>query len=264
MGRIAETLKDAVKKLAYSTSLEQLRKRGVDRVNVLGVDRIAFLIHEAVSRSLRYKMLALDREQLASATRDEFLQLLKSNETLSRSHDELRRMRDKAEEQVDKLRRDLTEQRGQLKKKLALAERNARARFDGEDAAIVGQIEALFADVEFATDADVAELQSRVTTLVMSIVTEERREVIAAREAVRNRDVDLLQRRISKLKTSLEETERNMREVTRLKNIDQGISSIYREVQGLDDNDDRYERKLELMSNIFEANRLLQKGEMAS
>ena len=70
MGRIAETLKDAVKKLAYSTSLEQLKKRGIDRVNVLGVDRIAFLIHEAVSRSLRYKMLALEREELASATRD--------------------------------------------------------------------------------------------------------------------------------------------------------------------------------------------------
>ena len=52
-------------KLAYSTSVDQLKKRGVNKVNVLGVDRIAMLIQEAVKKSLRFRLLALDREEVA-------------------------------------------------------------------------------------------------------------------------------------------------------------------------------------------------------
>ena len=164
---------------------------------------------------------------------------------------------------MDQLRRELTEQRGQLKKKLMLAAREARARFDGEDAVIAEKILALFEGAQSMSDMDMDELRARVMELVLDIVNEERREVIAAREAVRNRDVDMLQRRIDKLKGSLGETEHQLREVTRLKSIDQGISSVYKEVQGLDQGDVQFERKMELMTDLFQANIVLQKPRQA-
>jgi len=261
MGRIAESLSKAVKKLAYSTSVDQLKRRGVDKVRVLGIDRIAFLIQEAVNRSLRHKMLSLEREQLASATREEFLKLLQSNQDLTRSHDQLRRMKEEAEGQVDQLRRELGQQSAQLKKKLMLAESEARARFVGEDAAIAERIAELFAGVQSLPD-DVAleQLRGHVLELVLEIVNEERRTAIAAREVARNRDVDLMQRRIAKLQVTLHETEHQLREVVRVKSLDDGISSMYREVQGLDKADMQFERKLELMHHIYQANAALQKG----
>ena len=51
MGALSSTLKDAVRKLAYRTSVDQLKRRGFDKVSVMGMDRIAFLIQEAVDRT---------------------------------------------------------------------------------------------------------------------------------------------------------------------------------------------------------------------
>lgn len=264
MGRIADSLRDAVKKLAYSTSVDQLKRRGVRNVNVLGLDRVAFLIQEAVSRSLRYNMLALDRERLASATRDEFLKLVQSNEDLTRGHGELRRLKERAEEQVDQLRRELSAQQALLKKKLMLAESKASARFEGEDAVIADKVLTLFEGVQGLPDMDLDQLRGRVMELVTEIVRHQRRDAIAARETVRDRDVDLLQRRISKLNVSLKETEHQLREVIRVKTIDEGISSMYREAQGLDQTDAHFERKLALMTDLFNANaRLQKKGKLA-
>src|SRR5690606_31230334 len=53
MANLKRSLKEAVRKLAYSTSVDQLKKRGVTKVNVLGIDRVVALIDEAVHRSLR-------------------------------------------------------------------------------------------------------------------------------------------------------------------------------------------------------------------
>jgi len=44
-----------------------------------------------------------------------------------------------------------------------------------------------------------------------------------------------------------------------MKHIDEGISSIYREVQGLDNADLQHTRKKELMAEIFAANLKLQR-----
>ena len=93
----------------------------------------------------------------------------------------------------------------------------------------------------------------------MDIVSGERRESIRAREQVRDREVDNLQRRIRKLTSSLEETEHRLSEVTAIRNLDEGISSVYREVQGLNRSDRAYGHKKELMADIFRANLALQK-----
>jgi len=92
----------------------------------------------------------------------------------------------------------------------------------------------------------------------MGFIRDERRQTMEARETVRDREVGNLRRRIEKLNDSLEETEHRLSEVSAIKNLDMGISSRYREAQGLDTCDYAYEAKTDLMASIFEANLRLQ------
>lgn len=72
------------------------------------------------------------------------------------------------------------------------------------------------------------------------------------------REIEQLNRRISKLTGSLEATEQEIARLRKLKAVDDGVESIYRDVQGLDDSDSRAEIKKELMGAIFQANLDLQ------
>ncbi len=68
----------------------------------------------------------------------------------------------------------------------------------------------------------------------------------------------MLQRRIRKLSSSLQETEHRLTEVTAIQNIDEGISSVYKTAQGLSTAETDYGHKKELMADIFRANMALQ------
>ena len=72
------------------------------------------------------------------------------------------------------------------------------------------------------------------------------------------REVEQLHRRIAKLTGSLELTEQEISRLRKLKNVDDGLESVYRDVQGLSDGDSRNEVKKELMGEIFKANMHLQ------
>lgn len=79
------------------------------------------------------------------------------------------------------------------------------------------------------------------------------------REEAYQREIDNLQRRVAKLSQSLGLTESEVNRLRRLKSVDDGISSIYRDVQGLGDQDLQAVLKKELMEKIFEANLDLRK-----
>lgn len=73
------------------------------------------------------------------------------------------------------------------------------------------------------------------------------------------RDLDVLQRRAAKLERSLQDARAAKAYVSGLEHVDQGIASIYREVQGLPSDDPRRERKRDVLARIFQANLALQK-----
>lgn len=260
MGSLGKSLKQSLKRLACATPVDQLIKRGVKEVNVVGFDHIVSLIEEAVHRSLRHKLMGIERTQVAGAARDEFLRLLQSHENLERSHDEAVRRRQQAEDEIDELRRQITEQDSRLREKLEEAEQGLRASHEGQNSEIVQKINDLFVNLSDLPDGGAPELQNRVLEFVMSIVDKERKIATKARQAAHDREVDLLERRISKLKTNLEATEYRFADGVTLES---GISSIYRDVQGLSDKDRQFDRKRELMSTIFEANLALQKKNTA-
>ena len=75
--------------------------------------------------------------------------------------------------------------------------------------------------------------------------------------AQHNRQIQVLERRIGKLTTSLTATEGQLSEMALMRDVAPGLSSIYREVQGLDPEDSTRDTKKGLMSSIFDANVLL-------
>ena len=260
MASLGKNLRQTLKKLACKTPVEQLVKRGVKEVKVVGLDHIVSLIEEAVHRSMRNKLMGMERAQLAGETREEFLRLLENHQSLQRSHDEVVREKELAEEELDQMRRQLNSQNQLLQEKLAHAELDLRAQYEGENNEIVERVNEVFRQLSTDPDAEIHGLRNRMLELVMHLVGEERKSAMAARQSAHDKEVEVLERRIDKLRGNLEATERSLAGLSNGEQVDPGISSIYREVQGLNRQDDQFERKQDLMADIFRANVALQKG----
>lgn len=67
-------------------------------------------------------------------------------------------------------------------------------------------------------------------------------------------EVDRLERRIAKLMQKLEETELRLAQASATESVQAGVSSAYRNVQGLRGSERDYELKMSLMREILEAN----------
>jgi len=258
-----KTLKDAVRQMSFRTSLDSLKKKGVQQVNVLGLDRIISLVEAAVHRSLRSRLVGVEREAVADATKAEFVRLLRTNEDLQRQKSEVEQQKDRAEEEIDQLRREVVNQQKELEIKLEQGALAVANRYEGENAAIAQKVtevmRALAGGQGKGQGVAYGVAEEKVMELVMDVIAGERKVAEEARRALQDREVDVLQRRIGKLNETLGQTERRLREVAALKNLDGGISSIYREVQGLHGDDEHAGKKKELMAEIFRANLELQK-----
>ncbi|MCR9247118.1 MAG: hypothetical protein NXI31_18960 [bacterium] len=257
MAGFKESLKDAVRQMAFRTSVDSLKKKGVQNVNVLGMDRIVALVETAVHKSLKSKLVGMEREAVADATKAEFVRLMRSNEDLQREKSAIEKQKERAEEEVDQLRRDLSTQEQELQLRLEEGAAEVAAQYEGENAVIAQKVAEVMRSLG---STPMANAEGKVIELVMDIVTGERKATEEARAALRDREVDNLQRRIKKLNDSLALTENRLQQVSAMKNIDEGISSIYREVQGIGQGDAHAGKKKELMSEIFKANLKLQKG----
>ena len=99
--------------------------------------------------------------------------------------------------------------------------------------------------------------EKEVLELAVSRMEEERAALVADHQ----RKYDMLERRLAKLAGNLEMTEAELRATMARKNIDPGVASIYRTVQGLSAAEEDAELKKDMMSKIFEANLELQKRE---
>ncbi len=250
MAGIRKSLADAVRKLATKTSVEQLRKQGVKEVSVIGLDRIVQFVEEAVHRSLRNRLLLGEREAVADATREEFMKLLRSNE-------ELKARGDRAAEEAESLRLELQRSRQELELRLARNDADERAGWEAQDALIRDLVRTVMTASQRERESP-QDMERRVLELVMNLVGDERRTTAEAKAAARDNEVELLRRRINKLSQSLEVAEDRIGKLSTLKDVDDGIASVYRDVQGLEPESGN-DRKKELMAGIFAANLKLQK-----
>jgi hypothetical protein len=106
-------------------------------------------------------------------------------------------------------------------------------------------------------------IEKQFTDAMLILLEENRRRAAAAQNRERDSQVDRLERRVTKLVESLAATEARLKEVAAMKNIDLGIASLYRVVQGLPEQEANRELKKHLMEVIFKANLDIQKKQPA-
>jgi len=75
----------------------------------------------------------------------------------------------------------------------------------------------------------------------------------------KERQIEMLERRIAKLTQALGMTEQDLLRVMALKGIDSGLPSIYKSVQGLSSGEAEFDRKKAMMLTILEANLALKR-----
>lgn len=98
-----------------------------------------------------------------------------------------------------------------------------------------------------------AERALQRTLRELEVVQEELGHARQENDDRHRRQVEILERRIEKLRAQLTDAERELERRTPVVE-DDGRPSIYREVQGLDEGDARRAHKLDLLTSIYEAN----------
>ena len=156
------------------------------------------------------------------------------------------------ESELDRLREELEEQIRQVDKRHEEFARDQDALAEQRGKAFVTRIQAVFAQEE--QSASSVRLEKAMIELATNEVAEWRQSNLAQQLTDSNRQIENLERRVRKLTELLDVTESELRRVASMKNIDTGIASIFRTVQGLSLEDPNAELKQELMKDIFEAN----------
>ena len=219
----------------------------------------------ALARSLRRHAPKLDERTIAivreQAFRD-FMQLVGQNvrsvrgvskrefmAELERSHADVMRQREDARHELARLRL-----RVELLRRLKSGQGS-----DGDAGSPLNDALQLLFRRARSGELDMDELKREVELMAMEFAHFDKKRS----QSEYDRQLDLFERRIAKLNTSLKESEETIQALARHKAGDQGIASIYRTVQGLSADDQMHAVKHELLVKLFEANLALRE-QMAS
>jgi hypothetical protein len=248
---------------------------GGQRLNLVGRDQFARAVSAAVRHGIETHFRGAPPEHIEAAistAKSSMVHLLRKDSKAVRGLPkaaflkEVQESKAKIEAEREAARRELEAMLGQLgsrREEVGQMKANLveESRISGmeQDYELSQRISALF---DASGDSpELAAVREQVTALMMQQMHAEREKVIEAQLSEHRREVTKFERRISKLTSSLELTEEELKKIAAAKGIDAGVASIYRNVQGLSAGDDDYETKKELMSSIFNANLELQKGQ---
>jgi hypothetical protein len=161
---------------------------------------------------------------------------------LEQTHGELWRQRAERQAELDHLGEQLVQARREV------------SELTADEELALG--EALRADLEQLLQSSTPQ-----AGVAMVVARERARRASAVKIALlRERErIDLLERRLAKQRAAIEQMERSLVDLARRAELDPGVPSIYRDVQGLSAEEADRAAKLELLRTIFEQNVLLQK-----
>lgn len=246
------------------------------RLNLVSKKSIAPMVEGAVERALAPlsgELSSKSRILIRAALQREFMQAIREGgrrvsgmskedflAELERSRNKIVLDRKRASEELQGLESELQKMRAGGREAASRAFKK-RADAGSEDRAgeVAAEIRKLFAAAE-TEGTDLRELERKIVALSAKAMEGERERVLELQSDDHEKRIDLLERRISKLKGSLEKADLIIQRLHKIKAIDPGVASIYRDVQGLSDADDDFETKSELLTGIFQANMALQKA----
>jgi hypothetical protein len=254
--KLNAALAEAVKEFGNPTTPHQLEERGVRNLRSVPVTRISEMIEKAVNRTILERTLGAgngDLGVLLEHAQVGLIGLLKGVEEVEASRGAINESREELLGELAEMRRDRV--RG-----------NAPVAADPADPTVEKMRTAIrdtFAKLGVTTP-EALRIEKQFTEVALILLEENRRRAAAAQNRERDSQVDRLERRVTKLVESLAATEAKLKEVAAMKNIDLGIASLYKVVQGLPEQESNRELKKHLMEVIFKANLEMQKKESAA
>lgn len=265
---LGEELTEVVRRWARPTTPEELQARGVRSVRSISMDRVAGLIEKAVNRTLLSRTLGgkvEDHETFSEAAREEFVRLVRGKKEAPRTLTERKPEKkpglslddSPAESALGRLKHDLRSRRLELQE-----QQSALSKGAGLEGSEDHQLEMRLRQIFVAWGGQADELDPLASEVIQASVSELRNERRRSQQKLIDQhraEMDVLERRLTKLSSELERTEAELARVAAAGLVsDDGLPSIYSEVQGLSGLEEDHERKGALMSAIFEANMELQ------
>ncbi len=217
------------------------------------MSRVASLIEKAVNRTMLARTIGEvpdDAEAFSEATRMEFVRMLASDGTTEENKADSEvspssSVDSRALDQLNQMKEELAQRRREL------AEEEQRPA--AEDLALERKLRQTFA--AWGGDPNrPSPMEREIIQLAVSELRQQRGETREVKLSDHQREIDMLERRITKLSGLLEKSESDLKRLVAAGQIDPGLASIYDSVQGLGDEDPMLDRKAELMTSIFESN----------
>lgn len=241
-----EALCDALREAGRATSLEELKRRGLGQVHSLSTAQLSRLIEMAVNRTLLKRAAGAgdnEHRELVEGVEGELRRLLRAHLQLEETRGRVTAVRRELEQDLDGLSGG-----GAAAPALGRALAQVEARASGQ---LEARLRELFAE-QRAGRAAPEETEARAIVAARAALDQTAREAAQVAVESQRRRTGVLERRIRKVLRFLRETEEALAGAAR--NLDQGIPSAYREVQGLAEEDPQRLHKLELLREIFTAN----------
>lgn len=236
------------------TSLTRLKQRGHKRVPILRYRDIEALIDTSVENTLRKLGIELsdsDIKGLGAEARVEFLALIHERDALRETVDELVAQQEQLEANRDALKERMSATREQLDESQATVD-ELDEDLSSLEGRIAASLRALLSDETTPRD----QLAPRAIELVRAAFDEQRDDVAARTRAEQAERVELLQRRLSKLNKKLEESEAMLARAraAAADATDEDLDEIDMGPAGLKDADPQFQKKKQVLEEIFKLN----------
>jgi len=234
-------LTETVREWSRATTPEDLKARGVRRLRSVNLAEMAFLVEKAVNRTLLARTIGEASDDMADAARGEFMRLMSDRPPKGDS------LETKATTELERLKAELTDRR--LRQTALISDDAVRQREKQLESKLRSVFERWQGEERLSTP-----LEDEVIRVAMVELHEELTSLKTVEIDKSTDEINLLERRIAKLCKHLGQTEEELARVLRMKDIDPGVASLYRTVQGLSPEEDARDQKAKLMNQIFDAN----------
>ena len=267
MNSIAEKIYRLIRERSLGTDLSSLKQRGVKRVSVFKSNQLGDLVAMAVEQVLRdygIKLSQGDMEGLSEEGRQAFLNMMKERDAYKEIAEDLQK-----EQQSLEIHRDVLESQIEREGSFLEDERGFWTEIPiGEDE--LGYRDRLQQVLRHTLDKRVSTLgpdaDDRLVKFLEEMVEGLHRDLAGlftdtfgelrdkyADEGERR--VDNLERRLTKMRESLDKAESALEKAQSQATVDDGVASVYKDVQGLDPDDGRFGQKKAMLEEIFQINK---------
>jgi hypothetical protein len=246
-------LVDALREMGESQTPDELRARGVKRVRSVSRHMVSKLIEKAVNRTLMERTIGVpepELRELVQRAHEEFNRIVGTQDEIDRTREQIGEQRVALKEELGRIRAEIADHRDFVETRKSGARQDIE---QAENEQLAARVREAFAKLPTAPP-EIRRLEREVIVRALESLETARASALDAGRSESGARIQDLERRVAKLVQSLEATEQALKRVAAMAQIDTGLESIYRTVQGLDGADPVAEAKKELMRAIFEKN----------